>query len=83
MQSNQIAAFSNHDIPRECLNRKLVMIMSVEKIETVIVTAAKELSFPALYHEQKAAITSFVEGNDVFVSLPTGYGKTLCFGALP
>ena len=43
-------------------------------------TAAKERSFPALYHEQKAAITSFVEGNDVFVS---GYGKTLCFGALP
>ena len=43
----------------------------------------KELSFPALYHhEQKAAITSFVEGNDVFV---TGYGKTqpVCFGALP
>ena len=43
------------------------MIMNVEK---TIVTAAKELSFPALYHEQKAAITSFVEGNDVFVSLP-------------
>ena len=74
-QSNQITAFSNHDIPRECLNRKLV-IMSVEKTETAIVTAAKELSFPALYHEQKAAITSFVGGNDVFVSLPTGYGKT-------
>ena len=52
------------------------MIMSVEKTETAIVTAAKELSFPALYHEQKAAITSFVGGNDVFVSLPTGYGKT-------
>ena len=53
-----------------------VVIMSVEKTETAIVTAAKELSFPALYHEQKAAITSFVGGNDVFVSLPTGYGKT-------
>ena len=29
------------------------------------------------------AIKSFVEGNDVLVILPTGYGKSLCFALLP
>ena len=24
-------------------------------------------------------VRSFVEGNDVFICLPTGYGKSLCF----
>ena len=29
------------------------------------------------------AIKSFVEGNDVLVILPSGYGKSLCFALLP
>ena len=29
--------------------------------------------------KQDKAMRSFVEGNDVFVCLPTGYGKSLCF----
>ena len=31
----------------------------------------------------KQYIHSFITGNDVFVSLPTGYGKSLCFVLLP
>ena len=30
-----------------------------------------------------AELKSFVEGNDVLVILPTGYGKSLCFALLP
>ena len=29
------------------------------------------------------AITSYVEGKDTFVSLPTGFGKSLIYGVLP
>lgn len=36
-----------------------------------------------LREKQKEAITSFVGGKDTFVSLPTGYGKSLIYGILP
>ena len=32
---------------------------------------------------QRDIIRSFCSGNDVFVSLPTGYGKSYCFVLLP
>ena len=37
--------------------------------------------FPS--QDQKDAITSFVKGNDVFIVLPTGSGKSLCYVTLP
>ena len=40
--------------------------------------AAKCLSFLSLKSQQKKVIVSFLEGNDVFVSLPIGSGKSLC-----
>ena len=33
--------------------------------------------------EQRRVIHSFVSGRDVFVSLPTGYGKSFCYALLP
>ena len=33
--------------------------------------------------EQLMAIKEFVSGNDVFICLPTGYGKSLIYAALP
>ena len=45
--------------------------------------AAASLGYPQLKEEQELAILSFVGGNDVFISLPTGYGKLLCYAVLP
>ena len=52
-------------------------------IQKIIGTAAAALGYPKLKPEQEQAVGAFVGGADVFVSLPTGYGKSLCFGLLP
>ena len=45
--------------------------------------AASALGVITLKPEQEEAITNFVQGKDVFLALPTGYGKNLCYFALP
>ena len=49
----------------------------------VITRASQRLGFLILRPNQHKAIKSFLEGNDVFISLPTGSGKSLCFAILP
>ena len=46
-------------------------------------SAAASLGYGSLKPEQESAISSFLEGDDVLVSLPTGYGNSLCYAALP
>ena len=46
--------------------------------------AIEELSFKLTFKEkQREAIKGFCLGKDVFVSLPTGYEKSLIFAAIP
>ena len=57
--------------------------MASKKIETILKDIIVKLGFDALKEEQKVAVLSFLSGRDVSVSLPTGYGKSLCYGCLP
>ena len=41
--------------------------------------SAKDLG----YEKQQEAVTLFIQGNDTFVSLPTGYGKSVIYAILP
>ena len=52
-------------------------------LSTIIQEAACTLGYPKLRLEQERAVLAFVLGKDVFVSLPTGSGKSLCYTMLP
>ena len=53
------------------------------QLDILIEETAALLGYQSLKEEQKKAVKAFVEGKDVFVSLPTGYGKSLCYALLP
>ena len=53
------------------------------RIEEVVLRAVQRLGFADLRPQQMEAIKTFMQGKDVFVSLPTGYGKSLIYSVLP
>ena len=48
-------------------------------LDTAIDRAVEAVGLTVLKPLQRDIIRSFCSGNDVFVSLPTGYGKSYCF----
>ena len=65
------------DIPR--LDAKGV---AVELVNDAIKHAFLTLGYAAATSDQDKAVREFLQGKDVFVSLPTGEGKSLCFATL-
>jgi len=59
------------------------MERSERDIRQAILTAAAKLGYEELRPKQSQALRSFVSGCDVFVCLPTGSGKSLCYCLLP
>ena len=54
----------------------------VGDIRSAISVAARKMSV-TLKEKQLEAVEEYMNGNDTFVSLPTGYGKSLIYGILP
>ncbi len=48
-----------------------------------IAAAVRKLGYSELRPKQELVVKKFVRGQDVFVSLPTGSGKSLCYCILP
>ncbi|XP_011409396.1 PREDICTED: uncharacterized protein LOC105316269 [Amphimedon queenslandica] len=52
-------------------------------IDDAIKARTLSLGYQKLKKDQARVIRSFVEGNDIFACLPTGFGKSLCYFSLP
>ena len=52
-------------------------------IEAAVSRAAKDMGYFPQNPEQLEAVYSFIQGNNIFVSLPTGYGKSVIYVVLP
>ena len=51
--------------------------VTVEELEQIAVDGAQRLGYEGQKDRQLEAILSFLQGNDTFVTLPTGYGSHL------
>ena len=52
-------------------------------VEDAVEEVVEERLGYKLKKEQRDVIVSYIKGNDVFAILPTGFGKSLCYQALP
>ena len=56
--------------------------VAVELVNDAIKHASLTLGYAAATSDQDKAVREFLQGKDIFVSLPTGEGKSLCFATL-
>ena len=53
------------------------------EFENVLAEVVQAMGLQALKPKQKETVMTFLAHNDVFVSLPTGYGKSIIYAVLP
>ena len=52
-------------------------------VKHCIKLALESIGIEELKEKQEEAVLAFLSNRDVFVSLPTGYGKSYIYGILP
>ena len=52
-------------------------------LQTFVQQAGRQLGIASLTSDQEKAVCEFAIGRDVFVCLPTGSGKSICYALLP
>ena len=57
--------------------------MAMAKVSEALVGATTALGYSELRQHQMTVVYHFLGGKDVFVSLPTSSGKSLCYCRLP
>ena len=60
----------------------LKLTVTLVSVQQVITQSVKELGYHQPTDDQAEALQKFVSGHDVFISLPTGSGKSLCFACV-
>ena len=57
-------------------------VESDDSVSDIIRAAASSLGYAEIHLLQETAVRAFVTGSDVFLSIPTGGGKSLCHAVL-
>ena len=84
MHSQQISKLGSQiieccGIPFLCAQKKTKTKKLLKDMDQIVSECARAL----LKDKQIEAISAFVQGHDTFVSLPTGYGKSMIYALLP
>ena len=53
------------------------------EVARAIQEAVRKMGLEDLKEKQNETVTAFLRGSDVFLTVPTGYGKSIVFGVLP
>ena len=52
-------------------------------VKSAMTKAAEKLGYSNLREKQREAMKEFSSGRDIFLTVPTGYRKSIVYGALP
>ena len=61
---------------------RIGVLISDSELGIVLLSAVQKMGYDRASDDQKEAVKAFVLGKDVFVSLPTGSGNSLCYACL-
>ena len=68
---------------RTYLVPRIGTLISKADLGMILLSVVQKMGYDRPTDDQKKAVEAFVLGKGVFISLPTGSGKSLCYSCLP